>query len=445
MTDPGAVGHDDVVVGIGLLGCGTVGGALVELLAAEADVIAARTGMRLEVRRVAVRDVAAARARTPALDPACIGDDPVAVVADPGVQVVVELMGGIEPARALVLAALAAHKPVVTANKALLAAHGPELHAAAAAARVDLLFEAAVAGGIPLVRPLRESLLGEPISRVMGIVNGTTNYILTRMAADGVSYADALAEAQRLGYAEADPTADVGGADAAAKAAILATIAFGVDVHLDDVSTEGIEGITSADIAFASDNDMVIKLLAIAESAPPAADGRPRVAVRVHPALLAADHPLASVRLSYNAVFVEGAAVGQLMFYGPGAGGGPTASAVLGDIIDAADNRRQGSSASLGVLAAAEIVPLDELRCGYYVDVEVVDQPGVLATVAGVFGSHGVSISSMVQEDRGDVAGLAFITHEAREADLVATVAELEAINEVRRVGSVIRVVGGAT
>lgn len=440
-------GHDgdsETTVGIGLLGCGTVGTALVELLANEAEVIAARTGMRLEVKRVAVRNVAGARTRLLQLDPAIIGDDPAAVVADPAVQVVVELMGGIEPARELVLAALAARKPVVTANKALLAAHGPELRAAAAAANVDLLFEAAVAGGIPLVRPLRESLLGEPISRVMGIVNGTTNYILTRMTTDGASYAEALAEAQRLGYAEADPTADVGGADAAAKAAILATIAFGVDVHLEDVHTEGIERITGADIAFAAANDMVVKLLAIAESAPPTADGRPRVAVRVHPALLSADHPLAAVRLSYNAVFVEGAAVGQLMFYGPGAGGGPTASAVLGDLIDAADNRRQGSSASLGVLAAADIVPIDELRCGYYVDLEVADQPGVLATVAGVFGAHGVSISSMVQEDRGEVAGLAFITHEALEADLVATIAGLEALDAVRRVGSVIRVVGGA-
>ncbi len=448
MTADRPAGRDDsdeTVVGLGLLGCGTVGTALVELLDAEADVIAARTGMRLAVRRVAVRDVAAARARLVGLDPASIGDDPAAVVADPAVQVVIELMGGIEPARSLVLAALGAHKPVVTANKALLAAHGPELHAAAAAANVDLLFEAAVAGGIPLVRPLRESLLGEPISRVMGIVNGTTNYILTRMTTDGASYADALAEAQRLGYAEADPSADVGGADAAAKAAILATIAFGVDVHVDDVHTEGIEDITAADIAFAAANDLVVKLLAIAESAVPAADGTPRVAVRVHPALLPADHPLAAVRLSYNAVFVEGDAVGQLMFYGPGAGGGPTASAVLGDVIDAADNRRQGSSASLGVLAAAEVVPLDELRCGYYVDVEVADRPGVLATVAGVFGAHGVSISSMVQEDRGDVAGLAFITHEALEADLAATVTDLEALAEVRRVGSVIRVVGGAS
>jgi homoserine dehydrogenase len=460
MAEENSTGDATEVVGVGLLGCGTVGTALVALLDAEAPVIAARTGLRLEVRRVAVRDVAAARARVPSLDPDVFTTDAHAVVDDPDVQVVVEVMGGIEPARDLVLAALGAHKPVVTANKELLASHGPELHAAAANANVDLLFEAAVAGGIPLVRPLRESLLGEPITRVMGIVNGTTNYILTRMASDGASYDDALRDAQRLGYAEADPTADVGGADAAAKAAILATIAFGVDVHLDDVHTEGIEGLTGDDIAFAASHHQVVKLLAIAEVAPPDAQGAPRVAVRVHPALLDADHPLASVRLSYNAVFVEGDAVGQLMFYGPGAGGGPTASAVLGDLIDAADNRRQGSSASLGVLAAARVQPISELRCGYYVNLDVWDQPGVLARVAGVFGDHGVSIGSMVQDDprdltsatsgdgdppeaSGRMARLVFVTHEASEADLRATIADLEALGEVARIGSVIRVVGG--
>ncbi len=431
---------NDDVVGIGLLGCGTVGGALVELLAAESATIAARTGLTLEIRRVAVRDVAAAAARVPSLDRSVFTNDAAAVVADPAIDVVVEVMGGIDPARELVLAALAAHKPVVTANKALLASHGPELHAAAAAARVDLLFEAAVAGGIPLVRPLRESLLGEPIRRVMGIVNGTTNYILTRMAEQGVSYDEALVEAQELGYAEADPTADVGGADAAAKAAILATIAFGVDVHVDDVATEGITGISAADIAFAHRNGYVVKLLAIAETDP--GDPGRRVAVRVHPALIDHDHPLASVRLSFNAVFVEGEAVGQLMFYGPGAGGGPTASAVLGDLIDAASNRLQGSSASLGVLAPVEIVPLDELRCGYYLNVQVTDEPGVLAAVAGAFGSNGVSIRSMVQEGQGDAAGLAFITHVARESDLRATIAELDGLDAVRRIGSVIRLVG---
>ncbi len=427
----------DDVVGIGLLGCGTVGGALVGLLNSEADVIAARTGMRLEVRRVAVRDLDAARRRVPTLDPDVFTTDAVAVVADPTVQVVVEVMGGVDEARSLVLAALDAHKPVVTANKALLASHGPELHAAAAAANVDLLFEAAVAGGIPLVRPLRESLLGEPIRRIMGIVNGTTNYILTRMTEEGASYDEALADAQRLGYAEADPSADVGGADAAAKAAILATLAFGVEVHLDEVHTEGIEGISASDIAFASANGQVIKLLAIAEAV-----GEGRVAVRVHPALVPRDHPLASVRLSFNAVFVEGDAVGQLMFYGPGAGGGPTASAVLGDLIDAAANRRQGSSARLGVLVPADLVPVDELRSGFYVEVQVADEPGVLATVAGVFGANGVSISSMVQEGHDHEASLAFVTHTALEADVQATISALDDLGSVRRVGSVIRLVG---
>ena len=427
----------DDVVGIGLLGCGTVGGALVGLLNSEADVIAARTGMRLEVRRVAVRDLDAARRRVPSLDPDVFTTDAVAVVADPTVQVVVEVMGGVDEARSLVLAALDANKPVVTANKALLASHGPELHAAAAAANVDLLFEAAVAGGIPLVRPLRESLLGEPIRRIMGIVNGTTNYILTRMTEEGASYDEALADAQRLGYAEADPSADVGGADAAAKAAILATLAFGVEVHLDEVHTEGIEGISASDIAFASANGQVIKLLAIAEAV-----GEGRVAVRVHPALVPRDHPLASVRLSFNAVFVEGDAVGQLMFYGPGAGGGPTASAVLGDLIDAAANRRQGSSARLGVLVPADLVPVDELRSGFYVEVQVADEPGVLATVAGVFGANGVSISSMVQEGHDHEASLAFVTHTALEADVQATISALDDLGSVRRVGSVIRLVG---
>jgi homoserine dehydrogenase len=427
----------DDVVGIGLLGCGTVGGSLVGLLNTEADVIAARTGMRLEVRRVAVRDLDAARRRVPSLDPDVFTTDAVAVVADPTVQVVVEVMGGVDEARSLVLAALDAHKPVVTANKALLASHGPELHAAAAAANVDLLFEAAVAGGIPLVRPLRESLLGEPIRRIMGIVNGTTNYILTRMTEEGASYDEALADAQRLGYAEADPSADVGGADAAAKAAILATLAFGVEVHLDEVHTEGIEGISASDIAFASANGQVIKLLAIAEAV-----GEGRVAVRVHPALVPRDHPLASVRLSFNAVFVEGDAVGQLMFYGPGAGGGPTASAVLGDLIDAAANRRQGSSARLGVLVPADLVPVDELRSGFYVEVQVADEPGVLATVAGVFGANGVSISSMVQEGHDHEASLAFVTHTALEADVQATISALDDLGSVRRVGSVIRLVG---
>jgi homoserine dehydrogenase len=434
---------DGSPVRIGLLGCGTVGGSLVELIAAQSADIATRTGLHLAVTRIVVRDVAAARAR--GLPGALLGTDAAAVVADPEVDVVVEVMGGLDPARLLILDALKDGKPVVSANKELLATAGPELFAAAEAAGFDLLFEAAVAGGIPLVRAFRESLLGEPIRRIMGIVNGTTNYILTRMTEAGATYGEALAEAQALGYAEADPTADVEGHDAGAKIAILASIAYGVVVSTADVHLEGISGLTADDIAYATRKGLVVKLLAIAERAPtgePARPGSEAVAVRVHPVLLPRTHPLAAVRESFNAVFVEGAAVGELMFYGRGAGGHPTASAVLGDVIDAAANRRKGSSASFGALGRATIAPVDDLETEYYISVDVSDRPGVLAAVAGVFGGHGVSISSMEQEGRGDEARLVFVTHLARERDVRATLADLRDLDAVRRVGSVIRVLG---
>ena len=352
------------------------------------------------------------------------------------------MIGGIEPARTLILAALEAGKPVVTANKELLANVGAELYAAAEAAGVDLLFEAAVAGGIPLMRPLRESLVGEDVARVMGIVNGTTNYILTKMAEEGWTYAAALAEAQSLGYAERDPTADVEGFDAGAKAAIIATIAFGSGVVAGDVYHEGISNLTDTDIAFAARLGYVIKLLAIAERFD---DGT--VAVRVHPAMVPSEHPLAAVRDSFNAVFVEGAAVGDLMFYGRGAGGFPTASAVLGDVIDGAVNLAKGTSASIGSFGPAALRPVDDLRSAFYVNLEVLDRPGVLATVAGAFGDHGVSIRSMEQEapDEDGAAGtarLTFITHSAREADVRATLGELRGLDAVASVGSVLRVVG---
>jgi homoserine dehydrogenase len=425
-------------VRIGLLGCGTVGTSLIQLIEAEGSGIDARTGLRLEVTRVAVRD--RAKHREVALRAGAITTDAHDVVTDPQIDVVVEVMGGIEPARQLILDALKNGKPVVTANKELLATAGPEIFRAADGAGVDLLFEAAVAGGIPLVRPLRESLLGEPIRRIMGIVNGTTNYILTRMTEAGASYADALTEAQALGYAEADPTADVEGFDAAAKIAILATIAFGVEVTVGDVHHEGISGITATDIAYATRKGHVVKLLAIAEGPDADADhGRGPIGVRVHPVLLPVTHPLASVRESFNAVFVQGGAVGDLMFYGRGAGGHPTASAVLGDLIDAATNIRKGSSASVGALAAAEIRPVDDLTCEYYLNLEVVDRPGVLSAVAGVFGDHRVSISSMEQEGLGDEARLIFVTHVARESDVQATIADLRNLEAVRHVGSVIR------
>jgi len=425
-------------VRIGLLGCGNVGAALVAQIRAQGAEIGARTGLELDVARVAVRNLA--RERDVELPDGVLTHDAAAVVTDPDVDVVVEVIGGIEPARGLIVAALRAGKPVVTANKELIANLGPELFAEAEAAGVDLLFEAAVAGGIPLIRPLRESLVGEDITRVLGIVNGTTNYVLTRMAESGADYAEALAEAQGLGYAERDPTADVEGFDAGAKAAIIATIAFGARVVAGDVYREGISSITPADLEFAHRLGFVVKLLAVAEKH--AGPDGPEVAVRVHPAMVPASHPLASVRDSFNAVFIEGRSVGELMFYGRGAGGSPTASAVLGDVVDAAANLRRGHGAVVGALAKARIRPIDELESEYYINLEVADRPGVLATVAGVFGAHGVSIRSMEQEGLGEAARLVFITHRAVERDLQATLHELRDLDVVGRVVSVLRVVG---
>jgi homoserine dehydrogenase len=421
-------------VRVGVLGCGNVGGALVSLITREADAIAARTGIRLEITRVAVRDLN--KPRPDELDRSLLTTDANEVVTADDVDVVVEIMGVLDPADELIRKALAAGKAVVTANKELLATRGVDLFGAAAAAGRDLLFEAAVAGGIPLIRPLRESLAGEPITRIMGIVNGTTNFILTRMTEDGADYGDALAEAQRLGYAEPDPTADVGGYDAGAKVAILASIAFGVGVALDDVYCEGITNITATDIAFAQRLGYVVKLLGIAEQV----DGQ--VGVRVHPAMVPATHPLASVRDSFNAVFIEGQAVGELMLYGRGAGAMPTSSALLGDLLDAAHNLRQGGAGRAPVLSTAKLRSVDDLRSQYYLALDVADRPGVLATVAGVLGNHGVSIQSMEQQGLGDDARLVFITHVAREADVQNTLKELDGLDAVRNIGGLLRVIG---
>lgn len=421
-------------VRLGLLGCGNVGAALVGLIADESDVIAERAQVRLVVSRVAVRSTT--RDRGVDLPPDSLTTDAADVVADPEIDVVVEVIGGIEPARELVLAAVAAGKPVVTANKELLANHGAELYAAAAAAGVDLLFEAAVAGGVPLMRVLRESLMGEPVERVMGIVNGTTNYILSEMTESGASYHDALADAQSLGYAERDPTADVEGFDAGAKAAIMASIAFGSAVVAGDVYHEGISSVSADDIAAAAELGHVIKLLAIVERSPGGG-----IAARVHPTMVPVDHPLAAVRESFNAVFIEGGAVGELMLYGRGAGGLPSASAVLGDVIDAAVNLGTGGARPVGDLPRAQITSIDELESAYYLNLEVVDRPGVLAGVAAVFGEHGVSIRSMEQEGLGDEARLVFITHLARERDLQATLSDLRDLDSVREVQSMLRVI----
>jgi homoserine dehydrogenase len=424
------------VVRVGVLGCGNVGAALVELIDRQQAAVEARTGLRLEVASVAVRNLA--RDRPVTLPQGVLTRDSHALVEDPDVDVVVEVIGGIEPARELILTALRHGKPVVTANKELVANHGAELFAVADEVGRDLLFEAAVAGGIPLVRALRESLRGEPVRRVLGIVNGTTNYILSRMADGQVGYGEALGEAQRLGYAERDPTADVEGYDAGAKAAIIASIAFGARVVAGDVYHEGISRITPEDITSARRLGYAVKLLAICEQDP--ASGA--VAVRVHPAMVPVAHPLASVRDSFNAVFVEGDAVGSLMFYGRGAGGFPTASAVLGDLIDAAGNLRRGFHASLASFAKVAIRAIDETTAEYHVVLEVVDRPGVLHAVTGVFARHGVSIRAAEQEGLGDDARLVFVTHDALEAAVQATLRELRDLEVVKQVGGFLRVIG---
>ncbi len=428
--------NDATSIRVGLLGCGNVGGALLQLIEENGDAVTARTGLRLEVARVAVHTLG--KARSPAVPANLLTDNAEAVVNDPSIDVIVEVIGGLEPARSLILAALEAKKPVVTGNKELLAHAGAELFEAAARSGVDLLFEAAVAGGIPLIRPLRESLAGDRLRRIMGIVNGTTNFILTRMTEKGQSFQEALAEAQALGYAERDPTADVEGLDAAAKAAIIATVAFGAQVAAEDVYAEGITEITSEDISMAERLGYAIKLLAVIE-----ADGDSgEVAVRVHPAMVPLAHPLAAVRESFNAVFVEGEAVGDLMFYGRGAGGRPTASAALGDLIDAAANLRQGRVAGLPRPVAARIRPIDELRSAFYVTLDVFDRPGVLEQVAGVTARHGVSIWKMEQLGLGDEARLVFVTHVAEERAMRATIEDLRGLGVVDRVGAPLRVIG---
>jgi len=437
----------ETTVRVGILGCGNVGGALVAILIRDAELIAARTGLRIEVARVAVRSTA--RERSVQLAPGVLTHDAASVVADPDIDVIVEVIGGIEPARTLVADALKSGKPVITANKELVANVGHELFEAAAVAGVDLLFEAAVGGGIPLIRPLRESLAGERIRRVTGIVNGTTNFILTRMSEEGTSYADALAEAQQLGYAERDPTADVEGFDAGAKAAILASIAFGARVVAGDVYREGISGITAADIAYAARLGFVVKLVAVAEGFDASGGDPPEVAVRVHPAMVPVTHPLAAVRDSFNAVFIEGDSVGELMLYGRGAGGMPTASAVLGDLIDAAHNLRSGGSGRSVHPSPARLRSIDELSSAYYLELEVADEPGVLEKVAGVLGRNRVSISSMEQDELpveggGGQARLVFITHRALERSVQACIAELRALDVVHRVGTLLRVLGGS-
>ncbi len=420
---------------LGVLGHGTVGAAFVDLVTRQSATIAARSGVQLEVARVAVRNVANHKDSAVA---ELLTTDADFVVNDPTIDVVVEVMGGIDDARRLIHKALSNGKPVITANKALLATHGSELFDAADRFGIDLLFEAAVCGGIPLIRPLRESLRGEPINRVLGIVNGTTNYILTKMTEESMTYADALAGAQRLGYAEADPTADVEGHDAAAKLAIIASIAFGQKVVASDVYCQGISAITPADISIANRLGFAVKLLAVAE-----VDDAGSVLVRVHPAMVPHHHPLASVRDAFNAVVVDGHASGSLMFYGRGAGGDPTASAVLGDVIDASMNLNKGAHASLGVLGESKLRSMSSLIGEYLLPLEVTDRPGVLHAVTGIFARHGVSIRAAEQDGLGNGARLVFLTHDANEAAVQACIDELRKLDVVMHVGGLLRVISG--
>ena len=418
---------------VGMLGCGVVGGEVARLIVANQKDLTARSGAQLDLVKIGVRNLA-----RPNVAKDLLTTDLESIVKDKSIDLIIEVIGGIEPARTLILEAFANGKSVVTANKALLAKHGAELFAAADKNGVDLYYEAAVAGAIPILRPLRESLVGDHIHRVMGIVNGTTNYILTKMDESGAAFGDALSEAQALGFAEADPTADVEGFDAAAKAAILAGLAFHSRVTDVDVYREGITKITDTDVAVAKSLDLVVKLLAIAELTN---DGK--ISVRVHPTLISRNHPLASVREAFNAVFVESESAGAMMFYGRGAGGAPTASAILGDLVAVARHRVSGG---LGPresdYADLAIAPIGSIKTRYLIRLDVADRPGVLATVAQTFSKHDVSIQTVRQTGRGDNAELIVMTHKATDSALASTVSDLSSLDAVKDVASVIRVEG---
>ena len=421
---------------IALLGGGTVGSAVARHLVSGAEELSSRVGRPIELVGIAVRDASKVRE---GIDPALITTDAVAL-ASSGADIVIEVIGGIEPAKSLIESAIKHGSSVVTANKALLASHGASLHALAQEAGVDLFYEASVAGAIPLLRPLRESLAGDKVRRVLGIVNGTTNFILSKMYDEGADYATVLKQAQDLGYAEADPTADVEGFDSAAKAAILAGLAFHTNVTIDDVHREGMTAVTAQDIAAAKSLGFVIKLLAIAELT----DDDKGVIVRVHPAMLPISHPLASVRDAYNAVFVEAEAAGQVMFYGRGAGGDPTASSVLGDVVAAARNRVAGNTdPGQSSYADLQLRTIGDAQTSYYLNLAVTDESGVLAAISNEFAKHGVSIQAVRQDDVNDHANLIVRTHVASDENLQATVEALRNMSVVQNVLGVMRVEGG--
>ena len=424
------------VIKIGMLGCGTIGTGVVKILAENGNSIAEKVGRKLELSKVLVRDLEKKRQ----VDIShLLTTNPADILEDPEIDIVVEVMGTIDTAYEYIIRAFENKKAVVTANKDLIAVHGKELFEAADRNCCDFFFEASVGGGIPIIRPLKECLCGNKISRVMGIINGTTNFILSKMSVEGKEFEEALAEAQKLGYAEPDPTADIEGIDAARKIAILASIAFNSRITYPDVYVEGITKITSYDIKYAEELGYTVKLLGIAKGT------EEEVEVRVHPVFIPLSHPLASVYNEFNAIFVEGDFVGETMFYGKGAGEGPTASAIAGDIISAARNIHYGMPGRIGCTCFEHkrIKPITEIESKYYIRISVKDRPGVLASIAGVFGNTDVSLASVIQKRlEGDLAELVLITHKVEEANLRDALAVIEGLSVVAEVGSIIRVEG---
>ncbi|MGQ0574531.1 MAG: homoserine dehydrogenase [Pseudonocardia sp.] len=426
-------------VTLGMVGCGNIGAELVEVFDERQAAIAAATGIDLRLTRIAVADLG--KPRSAAVASRELTTDHREVIGDPGIDIVVELVGDVPEARGIVLGALAAGKSVVTANKALVSAAGPELFAQARDADVDLLFEAAAVAAVPVVRSVRESLASENVTRIVGILNGTTNYVLSRMASEGREYADVLAQAQELGYAEPDPTADVEGHDAAAKLALLASLAFRHHVDVADVRTEGISGVARADLAIARGFGYAVKSLGVAETEP--GEGAPVVRAHVFPALVPLAHPLASVHDTFNAVFVTGADAGELMLYGQGAGRRPTASALLGDILDAATNRVRGISRPPLVGEPAGVGSVADVVHPYYLRLELKDSPGVLSEVSGVLGTHGISLRVVEQHDSVEgAARVVFITYPTTDGALRAAVTDLAGHSVVVRTGQVLRIFG---
>lgn len=426
------------MINIGLLGYGTVGSGVAELLARNSEIIAQRTGDKVVLKKVLERN--SDTIKKAGITPGMVANDINDIINDPEIDIVVELIGGIEPAFSFIIGAMQNGKHVVSANKDLIATKGEEIFNTAAENNVDFYFEASVAGGIPIIYPLKQSLTGNRILEVIGILNGTTNYILTKMSQEGRPFAEVLVEAQQLGYAEADPTADVEGLDAARKIAILSSIAFNSRVTLDNVYVEGITAISPADIKYARELGYVIKLLAIAKE-----DEQGRIATRVHPAFLPKTHPLAAVNDVFNAVFVRGDAVGEIMHYGRGAGKMPTASSVVGDIIEVGRNMLANTNARIGCTCytAKTMLSINELMAKFYIRMTVTDQPGVLAGIAGVFGNNNVSIATVLQKASQDrMAELIMITHEVKEQNLRDALAVLKGMSIVSEIDNVIRLEG---